>query len=265
MSQIHPTAIIHSNAKIGENCNIGPYCTVGEQVTLHNNVTLVSSVVVDGDTTIGEGTIVYPFATIGLKSQDLKYKDEPTKVIIGKNTTIREHVTIHLATSDGICTKVGDNCLLMVGCHIAHDCIIGNDVIISNSVLLGGHVQVGNSATIGGNSAIHQHVHLGEYAFIGGYSAVVADIVPFAIYTGIRDGEINGANLVGLKRKGFANTDIQNIVQAYKILFAKDSLFKDNINTLQATFPNNELVNKIINFVNRDGSRNICTNYKSHK
>ncbi len=264
MTIIHNTAIVSKNAKIGKNCNIGPYCIVGDKVVLEDGVILKSHVVVEGDTVIGENTTLYPYASVGLDPQDLKFKGEDTKTIIGKNCKIREHATIHKGTQDsGGITKIGDNCLIMVGVHVAHDVIMGNGVIISNNVLLAGHVVLEDMVSIGGGCAIHQFCRIGEATFIGGFSTVTEDVVPFALYTGVRElAEINGVNLVGLKRKGYKLEEVQAIAAAYKVLFSKEKPLVENIVALKELVVNYESIAKIYNFVSSPKSRALFTKYR---
>ncbi len=264
MLNIHPTCVVHRDAVIEDSCILGPFCIVGAKVKLRKNVHLMSSVYIDGDTEIDEGTIIFPYVVIGVAPQDLKYKGENTKIIIGKNNRIREHVTIHLATGEGI-TRIGDNCLLMVASHVAHDVLIGNNVIIDNNVLLAGHVIVDDGAILGGGSAVHQFCRVGEGAFIGGMSGIGSDIIPYALYTGVRStAEINGVNLVGLRRKGFSRDEIHEISDAYDILFSKEYIFKDNVERLKSKNYKNTAVQKIIDFVSSETSRHIFTVYRKH-
>ncbi|MDR2008293.1 MAG: acyl-ACP--UDP-N-acetylglucosamine O-acyltransferase [Alphaproteobacteria bacterium] len=266
MSNIHPTAIIGTGAVIPESCKIGAFCIIGSQVILGENVELMANVYIDGDVAIGDNTVVFPFAVIGVKSQDLKYKGEPTKIIIGKNNQIREHVTIHLATEGGGgITKIGDNCLLMVASHVAHDVQMGNNVIIDNNVLLAGHVILEDNVIVGGGSAVQQFCRVGENAFIGGMSGVVKDIVPYALYTGVReDGEINGINLVGLRRKGYSAEEIGEIKEAYDIIFSRESKFSENVEKLKSRNWTAVGVQILISFLTADKSKGICNNYKKN-
>jgi UDP-N-acetylglucosamine acyltransferase len=266
--QIHATAVIHPNAIIQDGCIIGPFCVIGENVQLAKNVHLIANVYIDGDTHIDEGTIVYPYVVIGVAPQDLKYRGEPTKIRIGKNNKIRENSTVHLATLPEIggtgVTQIGDNCLLMVNTHVAHDVIIGNNVIIANNVLLAGHVIIEDNVTIGGGSAIHQFCRIGEHSFIGGMSGVVADIVPYALYTGIREeGEINGINMIGLKRKGYTRDEMHAIADCYNLVFSKEDVVKNNIIKAKYKFKNNDKVMKVIEFITSEKSRHLCSNYKN--
>ena len=183
---IDKTAIIDKKAKVSKNVKIGPFCYVGPNVELSENVDLVSNVHIEGDTKIGEGTKIFPFASIGTAPQDLKYKGEKTKLIIGKNNKIREYVTINPGTeSGGGLTKIGDGCLFMISSHIAHDCYVGNNVVIANNVPLGGHVTIEDSVVIGGNSAVQQFTRIGRLAMIGGMTGVLKDVIPFGLSFGI--------------------------------------------------------------------------------
>ncbi|MCC6329206.1 MAG: acyl-ACP--UDP-N-acetylglucosamine O-acyltransferase, partial [Acidobacteria bacterium] len=196
-SFIHETAIVPAAARIGQDCHIGPYCIVGENVSLGDGVRLESHVVVDGRTTIGDGTHVFPFASIGLAPQDLKYAGEPTSVEIGKRNQVREFVTIHRGTSGGGgSTKIGDDNLLMAQSHVAHDCQLGSGIIMANAATLAGHVEIADRASIGAYSGVHQFCRVGFEAFVGGYSVVVKDAPPFAIIQG------NHAKCYGLNRVG---------------------------------------------------------------
>lgn len=225
---IHPTAIVGANATIGADCHIGPFCTVGDEVTLGNGVRLESHVVVDGRTSIGDETRVFPFASIGLAPQDLKYKGEPTATEIGKRNHIREFVTIHRGTEGGGgLTKIGDDNLLMAQAHVAHDCQLGNEIIMANAATLAGHVEIADRANVGAYSGVHQFCRVGREAFIGGYSVVVKDALPFAISQG-NHAKCYGANRVGLKRRGYSRETIDSINHAYRLLLSS------KLNTTQA-------------------------------
>lgn len=216
---IHPNTIIEPGATLGANVKIGPFCHVGSSVTLEDNVELISHVSLSGRTIVGKGTKIYPFASIGHPPQDLKYKGEDSSVVIGENNVIREYVTIHPGTEQGhMKTTVGNNCLLMVGVHIAHDCIVGNQVIMANNATLAGHVTVGDHAIIGGLSAVHQFVRIGAHAMVGGMSGVESDVIPFGMVKGER-AFLNGLNLTGLRRRGFSNETIRSLQDTYKKIF----------------------------------------------
>lgn len=259
MSKIHSTAIVSNKANIDSEVNIGPYCIVGDYVALKKDVTLVSHVHIGKNTEIDEGTKVYPFATIGVAPQDLKFANEETRVIIGKNNIIREYSTIHLATKESttLSTTIGDNCLFMVASHIAHDCKIGNNVIMANQATLGGHANIEDNVVIGGLCAVHQFCRIGKLSFIGGGSIVTEDIVPYAMYSGNRkEAVINGVNLIGLKRRNYSVEDIKAIRKAYNIIFSKELSLQEKIQELKDNF-NNTHVNHLIDFLKKDTSRHI--------
>ena len=225
---IHETAVVAPEAEIGEDCFIGPFSTVGCEVKLASGVRLDSHVVVDGRTTIGEETHVFPFASIGLAPQDLKYAGEPTATEIGKRNHIREFVTIHRGTDGGGgLTKIGDDNLLMAQAHVAHDCQIGNNVIMANAATLAGHVEIADRANVGAYSGVHQFCRIGLEAFVGGYSVVVKDAPPFAIIQG-NHAKCYGLNKVGLKRRGYSKETIEKLHHAYHLLLTA------KLNTTQA-------------------------------
>lgn len=227
-SFIHETAIISANARIGADCYIGAFSTVGEEVSLGDRVRLDSHVVVDGKTAIGDETHVFPFVSIGLAPQDLKYGGEPTATEIGKRNHIREFVTIHRGTSGGGgLTRIGDDNLLMAQAHVAHDCRIGNNVIMANAATLAGHVEIADRASIGAYSGVHQFCRIGYEAFVGGYSVVVKDAMPFAIIQG-NHAKCFGLNRVGMKRRGYAKETIEKLHHAFHLLLSA------KLNTTQA-------------------------------
>lgn len=225
---IHETAMVSPDAAIGEECHIGPFCTVGSHVTLGSGVRLDSHVVVDGQTSIGDETHIFPFASIGLAPQDLKYAGEPTATQIGKRNQIREFVTIHRGTDGGGgLTKIGDDNLLMAQAHVAHDCQIGSNVIMANAATLAGHVEIADRANVGAYSGVHQFCRVGPEAFIGGYSVVVKDAPPYAIIQG-NHAKCYGLNKVGLKRRGYSKDTIEKLHHAYHLLLTA------KLNTSQA-------------------------------
>ncbi len=255
---IHSTAIIDSSAKISNNVKIGPYTVIGSNVEIDEETEIQSHVNITGNTKIGKNNKIYPFASIGNDPQDLKYKGEETKLEIGDNNKIREYVTINPGTrGGGGLTKVGNNCLFMVSAHIAHDCFVGNNVILANNVPLGGHAHIDDSAIIGGNSAVQQFTRVGKSAMIGGMCGVVRDIIPYGIVHGNRS-ILQGLNLIGLRRKNVPNKEIMTLNDAYKEIF-KNENFKENLNNLSNDFKNNELVKEIIEFIEKDKKRPICT------
>lgn len=225
---IHETAIVHPDAKIGDDCYIGPYCTVGGEVSLGSSVRLDSHVVVDGRTSIGDETHVFPFVSIGLGPQDLKYAGEPTETVIGERNVIREFVTIHRGTiGGGGVTRIGDGNLLMAQAHVAHDCQVGNEIIMANAATLAGHVEIADRASVGAYSGVHQFCRVGREAFIGGYSVVVKDAPPFAIVQG-NHAKCYGLNKVGAKRRGYSRETIDKLNHAFHLLLSS------KLNTTQA-------------------------------
>jgi UDP-N-acetylglucosamine acyltransferase len=217
---IHPSAIVHPNANISKTADIGPFCIVGEHVTVASRATLLGHVVVTGRTTIGEGAVIHPFATIGAPSQDRKAEEgEAAFTTIGARTVIREYVSIHRGTAEaGGVTSVGDDCLILAYGHVAHNCRVGNDVTMSNLAQLAGHVVVEDHASIGAMAGVHQFVRIGRYAFVGGYAKVGKDLPPYFLADG-NPPQVLGPNLVGLRRAGFARDVIAELRAAYKTLY----------------------------------------------
>jgi len=258
MPQIHPTAIVAPGATLADDVSIGPYCVVGEEVVLGPGVGLVAHVVVDGRTTIGERTRIFPFASIGLEPQDLKYRGEKSSLVIGGHNTIREHVTMNPGTEGGgMVTRVGDHNLFMVGVHVAHDCQIGDHVIMANNATLAGHVVVEDYALLGGLSAVHQFVRIGQYAMIGGMSGVERDVIPYGQVMGDR-ARLTGVNIIGMQRRGFSRDDIQALRSAYQFLFSADGTFNDRVNEMAERFGGVGPVDDIVAFIRADSTRAIC-------
>ena len=255
---IHKTTIIDNKAKVSSSANIGPYSVIGPNVEIGEDVIIHSHVNISGNTIIGSGNKIYPFASIGNDPQDLKYNGEKTKLIIGKNNKIREYVTIHPGTEGGGgLTKIGDNCLFMISSHVAHDCLIGNNIIIANNVPLGGHVTIEDNVVIGGNSAVQQFTRIGKLAMVGGMTGVLNDVIPYGLSIGNRN-YLQGLNLIGLRRSNFANKDILGLTEAYKEIFATKNL-TDNLSKLNGEFKENPLVKDVIEFITKDKKRSICT------
>ena len=255
---IHKTSVIDNKSKIASSAKVGPYTVIGPNVEIGNDVEIYSHVNISGNTKIGDGTKIFPFASIGTDPQDLKYKDENTKLEIGKNNKIREYVTINPGTSGGGgLTKIGDNCLFMISSHIAHDCNIGNNVIIANNVPLGGHVTIEDNVVIGGNSAVQQFTRIGKLAMIGGMTGVLNDVIPFGLSIGNRN-YLQGLNLIGLRRSNYDNKDILGLIEAYKEIFLTENL-NENLSKLNGAFKENPLVKEVINFITKDKKRSICT------
>ncbi len=255
---IHKTAIIDSNAKISENVKIGPYSVIGPDVEIGEGTVVQSHVNITGKTIIGINNQIYPFASLGNDPQDLKFKGEKTLLEIGNNNKIREYVTINPGTEGGGGkTQVGNNCLFMVSSHIAHDCIVGDNVILANNVPLGGHAQVDDNAIIGGNSAVQQFTRVGKFAMIGGMCGVVRDVIPYGIAHGNRS-ILQGLNLIGLRRKNIPNQEILFLSEAYKIIFKNENL-TENLSHLSNDLRKNDLVSEVVNFIEKDKKRPICT------
>jgi UDP-N-acetylglucosamine acyltransferase len=258
MPQIHPTAIVAPGAMLADDVVVGPYCIVGENVVLAAGVTLRSHAVVDGRTTIGEGTSIFPFASIGLDPQDLKYRGELSELAIGRRNRIREYVTMNPGTTGGgMVTRIGDDGLFMVGAHVAHDCQIGNHVIMANNATLAGHVVVEDYAVLGGLCAVHQYVRIGKYAMIGGMSGVERDVIPYGQVMGDR-ARLYGLNIIGMQRRGFSREDIQGLRNAYQFLFSSDGTLSDRVNETAERFGDAGPIGDIIDFIRADSSRAIC-------
>ena len=231
---IHKLSIIHKNAKVGKNIEIGPFCTLGGNVKLGDGCKLHSHINLQGDIEIGKNTEIFPFVSIGSIPQDLKYKGEKTKIKIGQNCKIREYVTVNIGTKGGgKITSIGDNCLLMIGTHVAHDCLIGNNVIFANHSTLAGHVVVEDNVVVGALSAIHQFSRIGEGAMIGGMSGVTADVVPFSTVMGNR-AKLSGLNILGLKRRLTEKNEIAELRKVFKYIFYdKKTTLKFRINEVK--------------------------------
>jgi len=255
---IHKTAIIDKKAKISTNVIIGPYSIIGPDVQIGEGTEVQSHVNITGHTIIGSNTKIFTFASIGTDPQDLKYKKEQTKLEIGNNNIIREHVTINKGTvGGGGVTKIGNNNLIMIGAHIAHDCEVGNNVVIANSAAIAGHAQISDDVIIGGNCGIQQFSRIGKMAMIGGMTAVSRDVIPYGLSFGNRN-YLEGINLVGLRRKKVSNKEILTLTEAYKEIFKTKSLHENLIN-LSETLKINAYVKEVIDFINHDKKRPICT------
>jgi len=255
---IHNSSVIDSKAKIGKEVKIGPFCYVGPEVQIDDGVELISNVHIEGNTRIGKKTKIFPFACIGTRPQDLKYQGEENSVHIGEDNTIREYVTINPGTKGGGGkTIIGNKCLLMISSHVAHDCNIGDSVVIANNVPLGGHVTIEDSVVIGGNSAVQQFTRIGRLAMIGGMTGVLKDVIPFGLSFGNRN-YLRGINLIGLKRKKYDNKTIMELDAAYKKIFSSSNLHK-NLNIINGEYKENKLVSEVINFIEKDKKRPICT------
>lgn len=257
-NNIHPTAIIEAGARIGKDVKIGPYCIIGNRAHLDDEVELKSHVVIDGDCFIGKGTIIHPFASIGGVPQDLKYRGEESKTIIGQNNVIREYVTIQRGTLGGkMVTEVGNNCLFMVGVHIAHNCNIGNSVVIANYASLAGHVEVGDHAIIGGLAAIHQFVRVGSGAILGGLSGLGRDLIPYGLASN-EASNLKGLNLIGMRRRNIDNATITEASRETMALFERQGNLIDKVEALDEKSLNNHVIKEIVNFIKHGSTRAFC-------
>lgn len=257
MTDIHPSSIIDPAARLGSGVKIGPFCTVGPDVCLGDSVVLHSHVVVGGHTVIGARTEVFPFASIGLAPQDLKFSGEVSRLEIGSENRIREYVTMNPGTQGGgLVTRVGNNGLFMVGSHVAHDCMVGNNVILANNATLAGHVELGDFAIVGGLAAVHQFVRIGHHAMIGGMSGVEFDVIPFGAVTGER-ASLSGLNIVGLRRWGYERDVINEMRAAYRDLFEGGGVIQDRLAKVTQTYEGNEAVHQILDFVNAESNRGL--------
>jgi|TARA_B110000881_G_C18596995_1_gene532185 UDP-N-acetylglucosamine acyltransferase len=257
---IHKTAIVDSKAEISSNVVIGPYCIIGPDVKIDDDVIIKSHVNITGNTIIGKKNIFYPMSSIGSEPQDIKYKGEKTSLSIGENNTIREHVTINTGTTQGNgITKVGSNNLIMIGAHIAHDCSVGNNIVMANDSAIAGHAIIDDFVIIGAKCGIQQFARIGKMAMIGGMTGVSRDVIPYGLSIGNRN-FLNGINIVGLRRSNIKNKDIIGLSEAYKEIFKTESL-NDNLNNLNGKYKGNTLVKEVLEFINKDKKRPICTPY----
>ena len=255
---IHSTAIVSESAKIGKNVTIGPYSIIGDGVVLEDDVEIMSHVCVAGDTVIGSGTKVFPFAALGYRPQDLKFKGEKSKLIIGKNNSIREYVTMHPGTEGGIMkTVVGDGNLFMIGVHIAHDCVVGSNIVMGNNATLGGHVKIGDSVIIGGMSAIHQWVRVGNHAIIGGMSGVERDVIPYGSVKGER-AKLYGINIIGLQRAEEKRSEIMALRKAFDVIFSSEKPLFENLKLAEEQFSDSKCVREISEFMHQETDRSFC-------
>lgn len=257
-ADIHPSSVIAEGAVIGDNCRIGPFCVIGPKVVLGDGVVLKSHVVLDGDTHIGDETTIYAFAVVGEIPQDLKFDGAETQLRIGARNRIREHVTINTGTTGGGgVTTIGDDCLLMAGCHVAHDAHLGNRVIVVNSTAVAGHCIIEDDVIIGGLCGVHQFVRIGQGAIIGALSMVTHDVIPHGMVMGPR-GTLDGLNLVGLKRKGVDRADITALRAAFQSLKDGDGTFHDRAARLGKE-SDSAYVQQMVDFIMGESDRNFLT------
>jgi UDP-N-acetylglucosamine acyltransferase len=255
---IHPSAVIEDGAQVDPSATVGPFCCVGAEVKLGPDVVLKSHVVVSGQTSVGEGTVIFPFAVIGEIPQDLKFKGEASRLEIGKNNRIREHVTMNCGTEGGGgLTSVGDDNLFMAGCHIAHDAIVGSNIVVVNNAAIAGHCVIEDNVIIGGLSGIHQWVRVGRGAIIGAVTMVTNDVIPYGLVQASR-GHLDGLNLVGLKRSGVARSDITALRAAFQMLAQGEGTFHERAERLGAE-TESEYVREIVDFILADSGRHFLT------
>ena len=247
-AQIHSTAIVHPNAKVGPGCCIGPYCVIGEHVALGEKCRLHSHVVIDGHTTLGSGNEIFPFASIGFHSQDLKWKGGATRTVIGNNNTFREYVTVNSATSEGDATTVGNDNHILAYSHIAHDVKLANDIVMSNVATLAGHVIVEDGAVVGGLAAVHQFCRIGKMSIIGGCSKVVQDVPPFMMADG-NPAQTRTINKIGLERNGVSEEVQSALKQVYKLLFREGLTISNALARIEAELPQEPEIRHLVEFV----------------
>ncbi len=249
MSFIHPSAIVSPKAQIGHDCHIGPYAIIGDEVTLGDGVRLDAHCVIDGHSRIGDETHVFPFVSIGLAPQDLKYRGEPAETRVGRRNHIREFVTIHRGTTGGgMLTSVGDDCLIMAQAHIAHDCLVGDHVIMANAATLAGHVVVEDGANIGAYSGVHQFCRVGREAYVGGYSVVVKDALPYALTVG-NHAQCYGLNTTGMKRRNYPPTTIDALHHAFRLLLTSKLNTTQAIERIRAELQDSPEVAELVHFI----------------
>ena len=256
---VHPLSSVEPGAKLGHGVVVGPFCHIGSQAELEEGVRLISHVAVAGTTVVGARTRIFPFSSIGHEPQDLKYRGEPTSLVIGSDCLIREGVTMNPGTAaGGGVTTIGDHSTFLANAHVAHDCRVGSRVIFSNNVMLAGHCRVGDHAILGGGAAVHQFVRIGPHAFVGGLAGVENDVIPYGMALGNR-ANLAGLNLVGLKRGGFTREQIHELRRAYRLLFAAGGTLKERVEAVGAEFPTHGEVQEILTFIRAGTDRAICT------
>jgi len=259
---IDPTARVADGARVGSGVEIGPYCVIGPNVELGDGVRLIAHVHVTGVTTVGQGTIVYPFASLGTPPQSVHYRGGATRLIVGSHCDVREGTTMNTGTEEGGgVTRVGDRCSFMVGSHIGHDCQVGNAATFANNVVLGGHVCIGDNAFIGGLTAVHQHNRVGEGAMIGGMTRVRADVIPFG-FAYVEN--LVGLNVVGLRRQGLSRGDLHRLRRAYHELFFGEGVFVKRLDAISIEFAGDPLVEKIIGFIRAGSTRRLMQPLAKH-
>jgi UDP-N-acetylglucosamine acyltransferase len=258
MGDIHPTAIVEDGARIGAGVRVGAYSVIERDVVVEDGAVIHHHVTVSGRTRIGAGSVLHPFSAVGGPPQDTSYKGEPTSVVIGPNCIIREHATVNRGTARGRGeTRIGANCFLMIGSHVAHDCVVGDRAVLVNNATLGGHVEIGEHAILGGLAAVQQHCRVGAHAFIGGLSGVNSDVIPFASAIGER-AELGGLNVVGLKRRGFDRPTIHALRSAYQAIFNGGGTRAERLERVAEKYPDVAPVMMMVDFIRKGGDRPLC-------
>jgi UDP-N-acetylglucosamine acyltransferase len=255
MACIHPTAIVDRGAEIAADVEIGPYCIIGAHVVIHEGCRVGAHVNLAGHTSIGARTVIAPFASLGTPPQSVKYRGGVTRLVIGEDCDIREHVTMNTGTEDdrGV-TEVGPRCMFMAGSHVGHDCQVGEEVILANNAVLGGHAVIGKHSFLGGQAAVHQHVRVGESVMISGVSGVACDVIPFGFAMG-QYAYLQGLNMVGLRRRGYARADLHRLRRAYRSLFFGDGVFRDRLAAVADEFAGDSTIAKVVDFIRDGGAR----------
>ena len=258
-ARVHANSVVEKGAILGAGVEIGPFCHVGPNVVLGDGVKLLSHVVIAGTTTIGRGTRIFPFASLGHEPQDLKYRGEDVSLTIGSQCTIREGVTMNPGTGGGgFVTAVGDRCTFLANSHVAHDCRVGNNVILSNAAMIAGHCTIGDFVIFGGGAGVHQFVRIGHHAFIGGFAAVENDVIPYAMALGNRAG-LAGLNIVGMKRLQFTRDTIHNLRQAYRLLFSNEGTLAERLADVESDdIARDPSVREILDFIKAPSDRSLC-------
>lgn len=258
MSRIHASAVVDASARMADDVEIGPWCVVGPNVELQTGVRLVSHAIVQQDTTIGERTVIHPFAVIGGDPQHNGYKGEPVRLEVGSDNVIREHCTFNRGTPQGTgVTRVGSNNLFMTGAHIGHDSVVGDNVVMANNATLGGHARIGDKVFLGGLCAVHQNGRVGQGAIVGGLAAVTRDVIPYGSAWG-NHAQLHGLNLVGLKRKGYGKDQVRRLLAAFRDLFEGDGVFSDRLDRVEAGYADLPEIMEITAFIREDGKRPLC-------
>lgn len=257
-AKVHAMAVVDPSAELAPDVEIGPGCVIGPNVKLGARTRLIAHVFIESHTELGEDNTVFPFAGLGGTPQDLSYKGEPTKLVIGDRNVIREHATLARGTVRGrSVTTIGNDCLIMGNCHVAHDCDVGNNVIMAQTATIGGHVKVGDFAFLGGLSGVHQHGRVGRHAFVGASALMTTDLIPFGSAIG-NHAHLGGLNVVGLKRRGFTREQIHDLRAAYRLLFAEEGTFQERLEDCAELYASNPQVMEIVAFIRVDAARPLC-------